>query len=78
MIEGVFLSSGIAGGSLRAQDRLVETAVILRRKLAYQGYIHLKVMPGVEYAQVEEGMRLADRISINLEAYAQPAAAAGA
>ncbi len=67
MIEGVFLSSGIAGGSLRAQDRLVETAVILRRKLAYQGYIHLKVMPGVEYAQVEEGMRLADRISINLE-----------
>ncbi len=66
--QGIFLSSGIAGGSIRTQDQLLASAEILRRKFNYQGYIHLKLMPGVEYAQVEQAMRLADRVSVNLEA----------
>ena len=67
-IRGAFLSSGVAGGGLRTQDRILATAEILRRKLGYHGYIHLKIMPGAEQAQVKQAMLLADRVSINLEA----------
>ncbi len=66
--EGVFLSSGVAGGGMRTQDQLIATAEILRNKFKYQGYLHLKIMPGAEKAQVEQAMLLADRVSINLEA----------
>jgi predicted DNA-binding helix-hairpin-helix protein len=66
--EGLFLSSGIAGGGVRTQDRLLDTAAILRRRHAYRGYLHLKLMPGVEREQILQVMRLADRVSINLEA----------
>jgi predicted DNA-binding helix-hairpin-helix protein len=67
-IEGVFLSSGMAGGGIRSQSRLVETAEILRERHSFRGYIHLKLMPGAEYAQVERATELADRVSANLEA----------
>jgi predicted DNA-binding helix-hairpin-helix protein len=66
--EGTFLSSGIAGGGMRTQDQLLDTADILRNKLGFRGYVHLKIMPGAEKAQVERAMQLADRVSINLEA----------
>lgn len=66
--EGLFLSSGLAGGGVRTQDRLIETAEILRLKLGFRGYMHLKIMPGAERAQVERAMQLADRVSVNLEA----------
>ncbi len=66
--EGIFLSSGVAGGGVRTQDGLLDTADILRHKLGFHGYIHLKIMPGAEKAQVERAMQLADRVSVNLEA----------
>lgn len=66
--EGIFLSSGVAGGGVRTQDGLLDTADILRHKLGFRGYIHLKIMPGAEKAQVERAMQLADRVSVNLEA----------
>ncbi len=79
VIQGAFISSGIAGGGLRTQDRLMDTAEILRHKLQYRGYLHLKIMPGAEQAQIERAMQLADRVSVNLEApNPQPPAAAGA
>jgi predicted DNA-binding helix-hairpin-helix protein len=65
--KGVFLSSGITGGGIRTQDRIIQTAEILRRKFYYQDYIHLKIMPGAEHAQIFRAMQLADRVSINLE-----------
>lgn len=68
MVEGIFLSSGVINGSAYTQDKILATAEILRRKYHFQGYLHLKVMPGAEKAQVEEAMLLADRISVNLEA----------
>lgn len=67
-VQGILLSSGIAGGGTRTQDRLLAVAEILRNKMEYRGYLHLKLMPGVERAQVERAMQLADRVSINLEA----------
>jgi predicted DNA-binding helix-hairpin-helix protein len=68
VVEGLFLSSGIIQGGITTQDKLIDTAAILRRKYHYRGYLHLKLMPGAEKAQVEQAMRLADRVSVNLEA----------
>jgi predicted DNA-binding helix-hairpin-helix protein len=68
LVEGLFLSSGVIKGGVSTQDRLLDTADILRNKLGYRGYLHLKIMPGAERAQVERAMQLASRISVNLEA----------
>ena len=68
MVQGLFLSSGIIGGGARTQDKLLDTVTILRQKHQFRGYIHLKIMPGAEQAQVETAATLADRLSINLEA----------
>lgn len=65
--KGVFLSSGIVGGGIRTQDRIIATAEVLRHKFHYQDYIHLKIMPGAEKDQIFRAMQLADRVSINLE-----------
>ncbi len=68
IVQGLFLSSSVAGGGVHTQDRLIASAEILRVRLGFRGYIHLKIMPGAEKAQVERAMQLADRVSINLEA----------
>src|SRR6266700_2982478 len=44
---------------------------IIRNRYAYRGYVHLKIMPGVQYEQLYRAMQLADRISVNLEAPTQ-------
>ena len=68
MAEGIFLSSGIAAGGANTQNKILDTAEILRNKLGFRGYLHLKIMPGAEKGQVLRLMQLADRVSINLEA----------
>lgn len=66
--QGLFLSSGVAGSASRSMDRMLATAELVRRKHAFRGYIHLKILPGSTRAHVEQAMRLADRVSVNLEA----------
>lgn len=66
--DGIFLSSGLINGGVHTQAKLIDAAEILRKKHNYQGYLHLKIMPGAERAQVERSMQLADRVSVNLEA----------
>jgi predicted DNA-binding helix-hairpin-helix protein len=66
--QGLFLSSGILQGGIATQDKLIAAAEILRTRLEYRGYLHLKLMPGAQKAQVERAMQLADRVSVNLEA----------
>lgn len=68
MVEGIFLSSGMAGGGPNTEDRLLGTAEILRKRYGFRGYLHLKIMPGAERDQVKTAMKLADRVSVNLEA----------
>jgi predicted DNA-binding helix-hairpin-helix protein len=68
IVQGLFLSSGVAGGGVRTQDKLLATAEILRNRYQFRGYIHLKLMPGSEYDQVEQAMKFSNRVSINLEA----------
>jgi predicted DNA-binding helix-hairpin-helix protein len=67
LVEGLFLSSGIIKGGVTTQDKLIETADILRNKLRFPGYVHLKIMPGAESDQVLRSMQLASRVSVNLE-----------
>jgi predicted DNA-binding helix-hairpin-helix protein len=66
-VEGMFLSSGIIKGSVTTQDKIIDTAEIIRNRYGYRGYLHLKIMPGIEYAQLYRIMQLADRVSVNLE-----------
>lgn len=66
-VEGIFLSSSVFGGAIKTQDQLLDTADILRKRYQFKGYLHLKIMPGAQPAQIEQAMLLADRLSINLE-----------
>jgi predicted DNA-binding helix-hairpin-helix protein len=66
-VQGMFLSSGIIKGSVTTQDKIIDTIEIIRNRYEYTGYIHLKIMPGVEYEQLYRAMQLADRVSVNLE-----------
>lgn len=65
---GLFLSSGIPGRADRVMERMIATAEILRRRHRFNGYIHMKILPGSSRAAVERAARLADRVSINIEA----------
>ena len=67
-VDGLFLSTGVISGGVHTQDKLLDTAAILREQLGYHGYLHLKIMPGAERDQVRRAMQLANRISANLEA----------
>ena len=67
LVDGMFLSSGIIKGGVTTQDKIIDTAEIMRKQYSYRGYIHLKIMPGAEYDQIRRAMQLADRVSVNLE-----------
>jgi predicted DNA-binding helix-hairpin-helix protein len=66
--RGLFLSSAVNGNSAVTQERLVNTVEILRQRYGYKGYIHLKIMPGAPRDCIEAACKLADRVSINMEA----------
>jgi predicted DNA-binding helix-hairpin-helix protein len=66
--QGLFLTSGVPGRPYRAMDRMLATVEILRGRHGFRGYIHIKLLPGIERAQVDAAATLANRVSINLEA----------
>jgi len=68
LVEGLFLSSAICGRPTQAMDRMLATVELIRGKYEFPGYIHLKILPGVTEAHVEQAARLASRLSVNLEA----------
>jgi len=67
-VFGLFLSSAIRGGAVATMDRMLGTAELLRRRHAFRGYIHLKMIPGSRPDQIERAMALATRVSVNMEA----------
>src|SRR3972149_2454920 len=64
---GAFPPLGSAGQARARMDRMLAAVETLRRKEGYRGYVHVKLLPGAEPAQVEAAARLANRVSINLE-----------
>jgi len=67
-VEGLFLSSGVWGGSNRATERMLDTVTIIRRRYHFDGYVHLKILPGADEASIEASVKMANRVSVNLEA----------
>lgn len=67
-VDGLFLSSGIGASPVTTMDRMLAAVEIIRRRYGFQGFVHLKILPGAEPAQIERAAELADRLSINLEA----------
>lgn len=66
-IEGLFLSSGIFKNADFTMERLVRIVKRLRTEERFNGYIHLKTIPGASQELLTEAGLYADRMSINLE-----------
>lgn len=66
-IEGLFLSSGILDTPDYTMEQLYRTLYLLRREYHFNGYIHVKAIPGADPALIERVGFLADRMSVNLE-----------
>lgn len=66
-IEGLFLSSGIFKDADYTMERLVRVAKKLRTEHNFNGYIHLKSIPGASDELMNEAGLYADRLSVNLE-----------
>jgi putative DNA modification/repair radical SAM protein len=66
-IEGLFLSSGIIENEDWTMELLVNTLKILRYEYGFDGYIHLKLIPGASKELIEVACALASRVSSNIE-----------
>jgi putative DNA modification/repair radical SAM protein len=66
-IEGLFLSSGIFKNADFTMERLLKVVKKLRLEERFNGYIHLKTIPGASDELIKEAGLYADRMSINLE-----------
>ncbi len=66
-IEGLFLSSGIFKNADFTMERLLRIVKKLRIEQRYNGYIHLKTIPGASEELIKEAGMYVDRMSINLE-----------
>ena len=66
-IEGLFLSSGIVRDADYTMERMVRVAKELRLTHKYNGYIHLKAVPGVGAELMTQAGLYADRLSVNIE-----------
>lgn len=68
MVRGLFLSSAVDKEPARTMSEMIKVVEILRYKARFQGYIHLKILPEAGADFIEEAVRLATRVSVNLEA----------
>ena len=66
-IEGLFLSSGVIGNPDYTMELLYRTLYLLRRQYRFNGYIHVKAIPGADPRLIQMTGFLADRMSVNLE-----------
>jgi len=66
-IEGLFLSSGIVRNPTFTMDLIYRTIWLLRSQYHFNGYIHVKAIPGAAPEVIERAGYLADRMSVNLE-----------
>lgn len=66
-IEGLFLSSGIINSPDWTAEKLLETILLLRNKYKFNGYIHVKAIPGANRNLIKKIGSLVDRMSANIE-----------
>lgn len=66
-IEGLFLSSGISKNPNYTMEQMYKAIWLLRNRYSFNGYIHVKAIPGADPILIEQTGWLADRMSTNLE-----------
>ena len=66
-IEGLFLSSGIIHNPTFTMEMIYRTLYLLRYKYHFNGYVHVKGIPGADPELIRRVGFLADRMSVNLE-----------
>ncbi|MCQ2506590.1 MAG: putative DNA modification/repair radical SAM protein [Lachnospiraceae bacterium] len=66
-IEGLFLSSGVIKNPTYTMERMCEVLYLLRTKYRFNGYIHIKTIPGASDDLLAVAGYLADRVSVNME-----------
>ena len=66
-IEGLFLSSGVLKNPTYTMEKMCETLLLLRTRYHFNGYIHVKTIPGASDELLAAAGYLADRISVNME-----------
>ena len=66
-IEGLFLSSAICVSPDHTMELLLKTVKRLRQEVNFNGYIHVKAIPGANKALIEEAGKFVDRMSVNIE-----------
>jgi len=66
-IEGLFISSAVMGSPDRTMEAMVAVVRRLRTEERFNGYIHMKGIPGADAALMDEAGRYVDRMSLNLE-----------
>lgn len=71
-IEGLFLSSGVIRNPDYTMEQMVLVANKLRIEERYNGYIHLKAIPGASPELIREAGIYSDRISVNIEIPTNP------
>ena len=71
-IEGLFLSTGVIRSADYTMEQLIAVAKRLREVERFNGYIHLKLVPGADPLLIAEAGRHADRVSINIELPSKP------
>jgi predicted DNA-binding helix-hairpin-helix protein len=65
--DGLFVTTGIPGRPVKVMDDLITALELIRIRDRFAGYIHVKIVPGAEPAQVDRLTELASRVSVNLE-----------
>ncbi len=66
--DGLFVTTGIPGRPVKVMDDLITALELVRERDRFGGYIHVKIVPGAEAAQIDRLTELASRVSVNLEA----------
>ncbi len=66
-VRGLFLSSASDFNPFRTMEEMLKTVILLRSRLRFFGYIHLKILPESPTDYIDEAMRLATRVSVNIE-----------
>ena len=66
-IEGLFLSSGVIRNPDYTMEQMLRVVKLLRDEYRFNGYIHMKAIPGASDELIAQAGRYADRMSVNLE-----------
>ncbi len=66
-IEGLFLSAAVEKSPDYTMEKVIQVLRLLREEYEFQGYIHVKVIPGADPSLIYQAGLLSDRMSVNIE-----------